>query len=496
MKKKKNIIVLSLIFIFFLIIGILIPYTGDDWNNLIGHNGDLSVMIDSAVSNFKTFEGRFFSRIFVFIFNYYRLIWVFINAFCMTFLYYFMSKMVSSKKSIITVLIIEALLLIDKETFSQIYVWITGNVTYFIPFIFMLFLIYINRDIFESTDENKINKALRIFLPILSFIFSMFVENVSVGIITSCLLIIIFHYLKYKKIDYTMLITMLSSALGLIIMLNSPGTKNRVDDMADFTNLDIISKLLITIPRQFNYVFIKNSFLILLLVFVIDYYIIKNFKGLKKFLFLVIMNFIPIITILENQYYNIFNHGIRYIDVLLDCSNIFVFLYWLLFLGLTIYLIIKFNKNSNMKILFFFIIAFINHAAMLISPLAGGRTSFLATIMLYICVIILIDNLPINWLNNKIFIKFNVVGCTMLSLVFILYYSLCHLLDIKREAYIDKQLQSGSEVIESIMLPEFYLWNANPWNDWHMYTFKQYYNIPDDVEVKLVKYSFHEIKKL
>lgn len=496
MKKNKNIVILALIFLFFLIIGFLIPYTGDDWNNLIGHNGNLSIMINSAVSNFKTFEGRFFSRIFVFIFNYYKLLWVFVNAVCMTFLYYFICKIVSAKKSFTMVLIIEALLLIDKETFSQIYVWITGNVTYFIPFIFMLFLIYINRDIFESKDEYKINKVLKFFLPILGFIFSMFVENVSVGIITVCLLIIIFHYLKYKKIDYTMVITTLTSAFGLIIMLNSPGTKNRVDDMADFTNLDIISKLLITIPRQFNYVFIKNSFLILLLIFIIDYYIIKSFNGLKKILFLVIMNFIPIITMIENQYYNIFNHGIRYIDIFLDCNNIFIFLYWLLFLGLTIYIIIRFNKSSSMKVLFFFIVALINHAAMLISPLAGGRTSFLATIMLYICVIILIDNLPINWLNNKLFINLNIVGCIMLSIIFISYYSLCHLLDQKRGEYIAKQLQSGSEVIESIMLPEFYLWNANPWNDWHLYTFKQYYNIPDDVEVEVVKYSFREIKKL
>ena len=495
MKKNKNIIILALVFLFFLIIGFLIPYTGDDWNNLIGHNGKLSIMINAAIYNFKTFEGRFFSRIFVFIFNYYKLLWVVVNALCMTFFYYFLTKMISTKKSFIMLLIIEALLLIDRETFSQIYVWITGNSTYFIPFIFMIFLIYINRDIFEDDSKNELNKFLKIFLPILSFIFSMFVENVSVGIITVCLLIIVFYYLKYKKINYIMVVTTLTSMLGLIIMLNSPGTKNRIDDMTNFSNLSIVSKLLITIPRQFNYVFIKNSFLVLLWIFIIDYYIIKNFNGLKKVSFLVIMNFIPIITIIVNQCYNIFNRGIRYM-ILLDCKNIFVFLYWLGFLILSIYFIIKFNKKSNMKILFFFIIAFTNHAAMLISPLAGGRTSFLATIMLYICAIILIDNLQINWLNNKIFINSNIIICIMLSVFFIYRYSLCHFLDRKRESYILKQLKSGSEVVELIMLSDFYLWNPNPWDEWHMYTFKKYYNIPDSVEVKIIRYSLSEIKKL
>lgn len=489
-KLDKDIVVLGLIFCFFFIIGILIPYTGDDWNNLLGHNGNLAVMIKYAINNFNTFEGRFFSRIFDFIFNYYRILWVFVNAFGMTFLYHFMNKVISSKKSFITILIIEALLLVDRETFSQIYVWITGNTTYFIPFIFMIFLIYINRDIFDDNSNCKISIILKIFLPFLSFIFSMFVENVSVGIITACLLIIIYRYIKYKKFDYSMIATMLFSAIGLIIMLNSPGTRNRIDDMPEFSSLDLISKLFITIPRQLNYVFIKNSFLIFLLLFVIDYYILKNFKSFKRLLLLIFMNLIPIITLVQNQYYNFFDRGIKYMVGLLDCSNFLVFLYWLLFLIVCIYLVIKFNKKDNNKVLFFFIIALINHLSMLISPLAGGRTSFLPTIMLYICVIILLDGLQLDLLENKKFINFNIICCIMLSTIFISYYSFCYMLDKKRQNYIAEQVALGKEEIEVIMLPKFYLWNANPWNDWHLYTFKMYYNIPDNTQIKLIEFSF------
>lgn len=491
-KADKHTITLGLVFGFFFIIGILIPYTGDDWNNLLSHNGNLAVMIKLAINNFNTFEGRFFSRIFDFIFNYYRIVWVFVNALGMTFLYHFMCKMVSSKKSFIAILIIESLLLVDKETFSQIYVWITGNITYFFPFLFLLFLIYINRDLFENSEDNKLSIKIKFLLPILGFIFSMFVENVSVGIITTCLLIIVYRYLKEKKIDYFMIVTVLTSLISLIIMLNSPGTKSRIDDMGDFSNLDLISKLLITIPRQLNYVFIKNSFLVFLLIFVIDYYIIKNLKDLKKYLLLVFMNLIPIITLIQNQYYNIFGHGIKYLELFLDCSNIFVFLYWLLFMIIYIYLIFKFNKYNNKKIIFFFSIAFINHVAMLISPLAGGRTSFLPTIMLYICVIILLDGLPISLLDNKKFINFNLICCVMLSMIFITYYSYCHMLDKKRQNYINDQLALGKDEIELIMLPEFYLWNANPWDEYHLYTFKMYNGIPEDAQTRLVKYSFRD----
>ncbi len=489
-KLDKYVKVLGLVFCFFFVIGLLIPYTGDDWNNLLGHNGNISIMIKAAIDNFNTFEGRFFSRIFDFIFNYYRIFWAIVNAFGMTFLYHFMHKMISSKKSFILVLIIESLLLVDKETFSQIYVWITGNTTYFIPFVFMIFLIYINRDIFYLDSGSNTNIFIKIILPLLSLIFSMFVENVSVGIIITCLLIIIYRYIKCKKFDYYMIATMIFSTIGLIIMLNSPGTRNRIDDMPEFSNLDLISKLFITIPRQLNYVFVKNSFLIFLLLCVIDSYILKNFKFLKKWLLLFFMNVIPIITLVLNQYYNIFGHGIKYLSFLLDCSNLLVFVYWLLFLIVCIYLVVRFNKRNNNKLLFFFIIALTNHLAMLISPLAGGRTSFLSTIMLYICVIILLDGLQLDLLTNKKFVNFNIACCTILSVVFVSYYSFCHILDKKRQNFIDEQVTLGKEEIEVIMLPEFYLWNANPWNDWHLYTFKQYYNIPDDNRIKLIKFSF------
>ena len=152
-KKGKDIkFYCALVFIFFLILGFLVPYTGDDWNNIL-YDGKISTMIKIAVDSYNSFEGRFFSRVFDLVFVYYKPIWVIVNACGMTFLYYFINKMVNSKKkSFFLVFILESLLLVDEETFSQVYVWITGNTTYFIPMIFLIFLIYINRNIFNDSD--------------------------------------------------------------------------------------------------------------------------------------------------------------------------------------------------------------------------------------------------------------------------------------------------------------------------------------------------------
>ena len=192
MKDQKEIIKYSgIVFLFFLIVGFLIPYTGDDWNNLL-HNGSLTGIIKTAISAYNTFEGRFFSRIFDLFLIYYKPFWVIINALGMTFLYFFIAKIVKIKKSILYVFIASSLLLIDEESFSQIYVWLTGNITYFIPMLFILLIIYLNKNIFKKNSNIKYPKYLYVLLPILSFISSMFVENVSVGIITTLILIIIY----------------------------------------------------------------------------------------------------------------------------------------------------------------------------------------------------------------------------------------------------------------------------------------------------------------
>ena len=124
---------------------------------------------------------------------------------------------------------------------------------------------------------------------------------------------------------------------------------------------------------------------------------------------------------------------------------------------------------------------------MLISPLAGGRTSYLSTIMLFICAFIVLDNLDIKLLYNDIFIKINRIICICLLFCFLIYYFMCYMLDFKREQYIYKQLSENKETIEVIMLPGVYIWNANAWGGWHLYTFKKYYNIPDDKRIIIKK---------
>lgn len=481
-EKKKFLLECFLIFVFFMFIGIVIPHSGDDWGNAL-NSGSIIDAVNTAIGCYKSFEGRFFSRIFDNILNYYKVIWIFINAISMTLIYYCTVKLVKPKNlTFISVVAIDLLLLIDEEAFAQVYAWITGNITYLIPTAFFMLIIYLNRDIFtKDYKEIKHNKLLYFILPICSFVFSMFVENVALGIITAYILIIIYKYMQTKKISILNVICLISSIIGFLLMIYSPGTINRSNEMTSFDKLNFFEKIVDTFPRQMNYVFIKNSFLIFIVVIVALVIVYRNYKGIKKHLLNLFFVVVPLITILGNIYYTIYRYPPKnLVGLFLDCGNWYILIYWLLFLTIFVVILIKNVKFDKYKTLFFFIIALINNGGLLISPIAGGRTSYLSTLMLIICILIILDSLKIKLFDIKRGSIINNCFCGLVIMLFVTYYFECYSLNIKRERYIQKQLYENKNMIEILKLPNRYLWNVNPWDETHMIKFKQYYNIPEE----------------
>lgn len=489
MKENKKIFIQCLIvFIFFMFIGIIIPYSGDDWGNALG-DGTLLSTIKTAIQCYNTFEGRFFSRIFVTLLNYYKILWIFVNAISMTVIYYFILKLVKPKNFVFTsVLILDLILLIDEETFAQVYAWITGNITYLIPTAFLMFLIYFNRNIFNETKKRiKTKKIYYFILPILTFMFSMFVENVTLGIITVLLLIVVYKKIYENKYDVLNIVCLLFSLVGFLLMLYSPGTMNRAASISSFDSLNLFEKIMITFPRQMNYVFIKNSFLIFLSIILINIIILKNYKGIKKYFLLAFFTIIPLITILGNIYYIFYRYPPKnFIGLFLDCNNWYIMIYWIMFLIIFIVIIVKNIKFNKKKVLFFFLVALLNSAGLLMSPISGGRTSYLTTLMLIICISILIDSLNLDLLYNKKFLSIHKCLLVTIICLFIVNYFKYYSINIKRELYIKNQIYKNEETINIIKMPERYLWNPNPWDETHMINFKKYYSISEEKKVKIL----------
>jgi len=179
-------------------------------------------------------------------------------------------------------------------------------------------------------------------------------------------------------------------------------------------------------------------------------------------------------------------HDIRIIWRFLDPSLWYIKIYWILYTVLLIYYFINhLLKTKDSRVAFFLILAISNTGAMFISPIWGGRTSFFTVLMLYIVILLIFDQFKIK--NEKI-LSYILNICICLFMVgFIFYSCYCNYIDKLRKQYIDYQLNNNYKVVEVILMPKRYTWNASPWGTgWLPYTFKKVMGIPDNVEIKLI----------
>lgn len=483
------------LFVFTLIFSLFIPMGGDDWGNYLQKGLSFLDIINKAKHFYLIWEGRFFSRICLALLVPHEVIWAFVNASVMSLLFYFMYKILGIKEHYLPLLLM-CILFVDFETYAQVYVWRTGNITYLIPMVYAFVLIFIRRQNLLDVDT-KIHKYDYLLLPF-TFIFSVFVENVTIGIIFICLLNVIVYYLKSKKIDVPMLLNLIVAIIGFCIMYFSPGTQFRANFEGEFNSLSILEKIIYNIPNLINYTFIKNSFLTFLFVLVMS---IITKRNIKNKLLQVLLLFFIIIPAGLTLFVNVLAYFFTLPDLLLkvlNYKNVFIDIYWIIFIFVFLFLIIYYLK-ANKAIVYFIILAVVSNGAMMFSPVWGGRTACFTTFMLYMALVFIILKLDLQIFNNKKIIMFMRGICLQFMIVFMLYSVYIHDLNIDRNKYINYQIENNAKEYEIIILPGYYTWNLNTWGSDgdFAYNFKAAYGINkeapliyvfrDDVKINIDK---------
>ena len=203
---------------------------------------------------YLAWEGRFISRILINILTYHKIIWNIVNSFIITSIIFLFIK-------IIYLLSLLVILSMNIFTFSQVVVWVAGNITY-------LFVIPLLLSYFYYIFDYKEKKKLFILLfSILNFIMPMFIEHMAIILVISNIIFILYRYIINKKLDKELLLYLILSILGTSIVLLSPGTKIRSGmENVSFQELSIINKIIYNIPNFINYTFIINYFLTILMV--------------------------------------------------------------------------------------------------------------------------------------------------------------------------------------------------------------------------------------
>ena len=187
-----------------------------------------------------------------------------------------------------------------------------------------------------------------------------------------------------------------------------------------------------------------------------------------------------IIPLLISILYVISN--IRPINIL-DTSSIWLTIFYVVYILLFLYLIIKNNKSIFNKEMFFFVIGISSNVVMMVSPTWGYRTSFATYIFLCIFSLIIID----NYIKDRK--VYNTIASSVVVLCSIFYLTLY--ISVFRQykenkSIIEKSIKDKSNVIEIYRYPSFANCNINPDDEYHLKVFKKYYNISEDTEIILL----------
>ena len=467
MKLKKYIIVTI---VFFIMILFLSPISGDDWGNYMVGTQGLRHMIGQAIGMYFDWEGRLVSRIFINFLTYHKWLWNIIN------IIYFTVKIIEPKdKKTIYFLSLFGIIGMNIYMFSQSITWLAGNITYLFPLsLYIMYLYYLK--------TNQVKNHIVSF-GILNFILPMFVEHMAVLLVLTNLLVNIILYIRTKKVDKILLCHFILSTFSTILMLLSPGSNLRTKiENIEFNQLSLIWKILYNIPNFMYYTFISNAYLMILWIIVMIYLIRKQFTNkIVKKIFIFYITGIPILTIIG---YHTSILQISYLNFIIDSHHLLVILYWISFVSIFIFLMIKNIKNQeNIYCLILFLIGISANGIMLLSPTWGYRTALATNILVLISLLWIISDIKIPGMMKKII---PILGGSLLFLYLILY-SYLYYVNQEREQFIKQQIKSNQNIIQVKKLPIYAPCNSNPTNEYHEKVFKKYYDIEGNKKIQIIK---------
>ena len=362
-------------------------------------------------------------------------------------------------------------------TFSQVIVWLAGNITYF--FVIPILLLYFYM---MFSDQKKDKKWILLF-SLINIISPMFIEHMAIILILSNIFFISYSYYKNKKLDKTLIVYLILSIISTLTMFLSPGTKlrNGMENL-EFNQLSFFGKIIYNIPNFIFYTYISNYSLLPILM-LSSYYLVKNTIQRKEIRILHYLFYLfPIFTIIGSLASFL---GSNFFHLFSDSNHLLNIIYYILFtIDLIILFLIYTYQKKDIKPLFFFGIGLFSNGVMMLSPTWGYRTGF-STYFFYSIASFLIIDQYISYKKIYSYLLSFLIACFILFFT-ILYISV-HLQYKENYNLIKEGITNHSKTISIYEYPAFVNCNINPSNEYHLNKFKEYYGIDKDTEVILLK---------
>ncbi|UOB21209.1 DUF6056 family protein [Macrococcus armenti] len=472
---NRKINALAFIFLFYFIVSICIPLTGDDWTWKSAEG------IKRLKSGFYNYNGRYISNVLEIILVRSSILKVLFMTFTSYYTLIFINKIIDNKLHPFVSFILICLLPIP--VFAQTYGWVAGFVNYNISILLVLIMI----NIYKSTANNTKNLEL-LYYFCFALISMLFVEHVTIYLFLISIFFNVKFYICNKMINKKYFSLFIGHLFGMIIMFSNKAymsiflgedTYRTIQDERPF-----LTKATQIFVEQMNILFGIYNLPILILLFSLFIILLNKYKvnpiiikiGIYLFLLNILINLLLFKVILNKDII----HAIHYISSLLLLLS---------FLYMFAVLIINYNSDFVFRKILFYLTGFalLTGPFFVITPY-GGRCALASLIFLIIIILIMIDNVITNDIKEKINVMYYqifVFVCIFVFIAYIIPLSSNKAVEMKRDSALEN-LNAVNKSIEIKMIPyPNYHQMPNPVEGVYMTQFyKENLNI--DQSVKLI----------
>jgi hypothetical protein len=459
--------IMSLIFLFILVISILSPLSGNDW--VLFTHGKSSILTSSLTFNNGGLISDYLARIFI---NNKGLFALFF-AFIMAYLYHLLTPLFGKVENKYHYLLLPFFILIlGIETFSYNIISVTGVVCYTIPSI--LIIIYFLYAYNKGNDKYKLIDY--IILILIATYISLSTVHLAIAFLVSNAIYYAYRVVTFKGFPKQYIIIIL---LQVVLSLTSLVL---IDKALLYTSIDL---MLGNIPKFINQTFSKN-----ILIFIIGLIPINKFLDEKmgtfsyKRVIIVLFSLVPILSLI----YNFFNYSPVNLNLVINkyngifaTENWYFIIYYILYMLLYVISILHFIKRqkSRMYILTLLLTGLVTSTFKIFSPdfMDGSNILFVMTFILSLSVVLK----EVEFKFNKWFL----VITSALCIYYLLLLFMSRYIDYGRNKYIKEQINAGYTVVEVKSDPFLVVYRHNPSTPFLMRDFKKYEGLSDDIKIEL-----------
>lgn len=482
MKKKISSFKVQLVIVFILIafLAYFFPYSGDDWA------WGSSIGLERLQTGFNNYNGRYLGNIIVIILTRSHLIKCIVMSGVIVGIAYGFMTFINKKNKMLFWLTLLLIFLMPTNVLAQGVVWTSGFTNYAIPT--LLIVIYMNVFKKVSQDDYKQSKYMPIFTLCLGFSNALFMENIAIYNAFISLLLLIYSYYKHRKMDIAQCMFLFGSILGLALMFSNEAYTTIINNEDGYREVAQKGNIILNaVELYFSRVYIMFSFQNVILnsaicIFVVKYsYKLLNshkLKNIKKYLLMgcnaYLLSFMMYSWIhIMNPKWNILLGRTKYFEGLIIIG------FCLVIFTVTLF---EIKESLHMKKAFFIEVSIVVLLAPLFVVNPIGPRCFLPIYCLFIVLLLCFVDVE----KTVVYFKDIILLSTVVSYIFLLsIYTYIHVKSEQRIQYIYECIDSESVIKVKALPYSGYVWTGDPNEPIWAERFKLYYDIPEEVEIKV-----------